>query len=159
MTFINTKEKENVSNSNFQDLISSYRQDPFVGHLSTPITNSKLTRAYLSTLPLYNNELSPLLKGSIIGISHGYFLFGPFTYLGPLRNTDATAFIGFLSALSLLIIVTFFAFLYGHVSLKRGELNESFGFNRTNWNKFLSGFSLGGFTGVSLAYFLTKVLI
>lgn len=158
MTLTNTKEKENVSNSNLQDLISSYKKDPFVGHLSTPITNSKLTRAYLSMLPLYNEELSPLLKGSIIGITHGYFLFGPFTYLGPLRNTEATAFIGFLSSLSLLIIITFFAFLYGHVSLKKSEIKNSGVFNRGNWNKLLSGFSLGGFTGVSLAYFLTKIL-
>ena len=60
------------------NLVKQYKNDPFTGHLSTPITTSLLTRLILSNLPLYREGLSPILKGLEIGISHGYFLIGPF---------------------------------------------------------------------------------
>jgi len=40
------------SNTSF-DLISPFQGDPFVGHLSTPITSSHITKRYLSLLPAY----------------------------------------------------------------------------------------------------------
>jgi len=155
------QEKKDLVTKNSFDVISIYKNDPFVGHLSTPITNSKIVRTYLNLLPLYNKELSPFLKGSLIGIFHGYFLFGPFTLLGPLRNTEPMYFVGFLSALSLLIIINLFSNLYGHVTFKNtSETNQNNLFsNGKEWNKFISGFSLGGFAGVSLGYILTKLFL
>ena len=33
------------------EVVSPFQDDPFVGHLSTPITTSSLTKTYLSLLP------------------------------------------------------------------------------------------------------------
>ena len=38
------------------DLISPFEKDPFIGHLSTPITTSNLTKAYLASLPIYQKN-------------------------------------------------------------------------------------------------------
>ena len=37
--------------ANTYDVVSAFQGDPFVGHLSTPITTSSITRTYLSLLP------------------------------------------------------------------------------------------------------------
>ena len=55
------------------DVVSPFHNDPFVGHLSTPITTSNFTKSYLSLLPAYKAGLSPLLRGINIGFVHGYF--------------------------------------------------------------------------------------
>lgn len=160
MAIANTeKEKSDLDKKNSIDAISLYKNDPFVGHLSTPITTSKIVRTYLNLLPLYNQELSPFLKGSLIGIFHGYFLFGPFALLGPLRNTEPKYFIGFLAALSLLIIINLFSALYGHVTFNNNITKNNVFSTSKEWNKLISGFSLGGFAGVSLAYILTKIFL
>ena len=70
------------------NFIKPYNDDPFVGHLATPITSSSVTRAILKNLPAYRFGLTPLLRGLEIGLAHGYFLIGPFAKLGPLRNSD-----------------------------------------------------------------------
>ena len=67
--------------------IKPYNDDPSVGHLSTPITSSAATKAYLASLPAYRKGLSPLLRGLEIGMAHGYLLLGPFEKLGPLRDS------------------------------------------------------------------------
>jgi photosystem I subunit 11 len=69
------------------NFIKPYNDDPFVGHLATPITSSAVTRAILRNLPAYRFGLTPLLRGLEIGLAHGYFLMGPFVKLGPLRNS------------------------------------------------------------------------
>ena len=70
------------------NFIKPYNDDPFVGHLATPITSSAVTRALLKNLPAYRFGLTPLSRGLEIGLAHGYFLLGPFVTLGPLRNSD-----------------------------------------------------------------------
>src|SRR5210317_2293319 len=100
------------------NFIKPYNDDPFVGHLATPITSSAVTRAILQNLPAYRFGLTPLLRGLEIGLAHGYFLIGPFTMLGPLRNSDVGLLAGFLSTIGLifffllvfLIFVLFFFF-------------------------------------------------
>ena len=53
------------------DMVSPFQGDPFVGHLSTPITTSSLTKGYLNLLPAYKAGFSPLLRGINIGSVHG----------------------------------------------------------------------------------------
>ena len=89
------------------NFIKPYNDDPFVGHLATPITSSAVTRALLMNLPAYRFGLTPLLRGLEIGLAHGYFLIGPFTKLGPLRNSDIALLSGFLSTVGLILILTF----------------------------------------------------
>lgn len=144
----------NKSSEKPYDVVSSFEGDPFVGHLSTPITTSNITKTYLSLLPAYKTGLSPLLRGINIGLIHGYFLLGPFVKLGPLRDSQVAIFVGFLSALSLLIILTTCLFLYGYVNFRENKL-VSF-LNPKGWREFTSGFLLGGFGGVSVAYVLLK---
>ena len=98
------------------DVVSSFEGDPFVGHLSTPITTSTLTKTYLSLLPAYKVGLSPLLRGINIGFVHGYFLLGPFVKLGPLRDSQVANFVGFVSTISLIIILTTCLLIYGFVT-------------------------------------------
>ena len=51
------------------NFIKPYNDDPFVGHLATPITSSAVTRAILQNLPAYRFGLTPLLRGLEIGLA------------------------------------------------------------------------------------------
>jgi photosystem I subunit 11 len=143
------------------DVVSPFQGDPFVGHLSTPITSSDLTKTYLNLLPAYKAGLSPLLRGINIGFVHGYFLLGPFVKLGPLRDSQVANFVGFVSTISLLIILTTCLIIYGFVTfsknqnLKQTPVNL---LNRKGWNQFTSGFIVGGFGGTGIAYILLKLI-
>ena len=108
------------------NFIKPYNDDPFVGHLATPITSSSLTRALLKNLPAYRFGLTPLLRGLEIGLAHGYFLIGPFAKLGPLRDSDIGLLAGFLSTVGLILILTLGLTIYGAASFgqeKALELN------------------------------------
>jgi photosystem I subunit 11 len=136
------------------NLVKQYKNDPFTGHLSTPITTSLLTRLILSNLPLYRNGLSPILKGLEIGISHGYFLIGPFVTFGPLRNSSIANFAGLLSTFGLLCILVIGLIIYGNVSFEESNLK-----NKSEWNKFTFGFLIGGFGGAGFAFSLLNYVV
>ena len=147
------------------DVVAPFQGDPFVGHLSTPITTSNLTKNYLSLLPAYKSGLSPLLRGINIGFVHGYFLLGPFTKLGPLRDSEVANFIGFVSTLSLIVIMTACLLMYGYVTFSQSkkiigeEKKSAVDFlNPIGWRQFSSGFILGGFGGSGIAYILLKLV-
>ncbi len=135
------------------NFIKPYNDDPFVGHLSTPITSSAVTRTILGNLPAYRSGLSPLLRGLEIGLAHGYFLIGPFTYLGPLRNTDVALLAGFLSTLGLIIIATLGLTVYGYATFQDNTNNPKMDLqSRKGWDQFKSGFLVGAFGGSGFAY-------
>lgn len=150
----------NKSDNSF-DLISPFQGDPFVGHLSTPISNSSLTKSYLSLLPAYKKGLSPLLRGINIGFVHGYLLLGPFAELGPLRDSNVANFVGFVSTISLIIILTTCLLIYGFVTFSQNKIVDSQNsidfLSSKGWNQFTSGFIIGGFGGTSIAYALLKL--
>jgi photosystem I subunit XI len=151
----------NTKQDNAYQVVSAFQDDPFVGHLSTPITTSSLTRTYLNLLPAYKSGLSPLLRGLNIGFVHGYFLLGPFVKLGPLRDSSVANFVGFVSDISLIIILTTGLLIYGYVSFsdKKEVKNSNIDFlNSKGWSQFTSGFIVGGFGGASIAYILLKFL-
>lgn len=136
--------------------IKPFNDDPSVGHLSTPITSSSATKVYLNNLPAYRKGLSPLLRGLEIGMAHGYLLLGPFAKLGPLRSSEISLLIGFLSASGLITILTICLTIYGKVtfqdSVEEDSSNELL--TKTNWNRFTSGFFIGAFGGISFAYLI-----
>ena len=144
------------------EVVSPFQDDPFVGHLSTPITTSSLTKTYLSLLPAYKKGLSPLLRGINIGFVHGYLLLGPFVKCGPLRDSQMANFVGFVSTISLLIILTTCLLIYGFVTFKNNdEANNQAKLNwltSKGWSQFTSGFIVGGFGGASIAYVLLKLI-
>lgn len=139
------------------NFIKPYNNDPFVGHLSTPVTTSAVTRAFLGNLPVYRNGLSPLLRGLEVGMAHGYLLVGPFEKLGPLRNSEVALLSGFLSAVGLIIILTVCLTIYGKVSFQESTkstvkfANKDL-FTEYGWSQFASGFLIGAFGGAGFAY-------
>jgi photosystem I subunit 11 len=168
-TFLSTEEISTKSSSfgnkvesrKAYDVVSSFEGDPFVGHLSTPITTSTLTSTYLSLLPAYKTGLSPLLRGIYIGFVHAYFLVGPFVKLGPLRDSSVANFVGFVSTLSLIIILTTCLLIYGYVTFsdKKTTKKPVIDFlSSTGWGQFTSGFIVGGFAGAGIAYTLLKLI-
>jgi photosystem I subunit 11 len=155
--------------------IKPYALDPFVGHLATPVTTSAFTRAYLRLLPAYRPNLTPLTRGTEIGFTHGYFLFGPFYSYGPLRPADilhSQAIVPFSAALLativLVVILTVALSMYGRVTHEIYEgallvqiLNRKAKTDKAKvfldgqdelktvvgWQKFAQGFLRGGVIG------------
>ena len=137
------------------NFIKPYNNDPFVGHLATPITSSAVTRAILQNLPAYRVGLTPLLRGLEIGLAHGYFLMGPFATLGPLRNSSVALYAGFLSTIGLIIILTIGLTIYGVATFgqEKSQLaNENDLQTKKAWDQFKGGFLVGAFGGSGFAY-------
>lgn len=141
------------------NFIKPYNNDSSVGHLSTPITSSAVTKAFLGNLPAYRTGLSPLLRGLEVGMAHGYFLIGPFDKLGPLRNSPVALLVGFLSTIGLIIILTVCLTIYGNVTFqKTSNFYERFS-NKDlqtfeGWTQFRSGFFIGAVGGSGVAYLI-----
>ena len=139
------------------NFVKPYKNDPFVGHLSTPITTSAATKAILGNLPAYRPGLSSVLRGLEIGMAHGYFFVGPFTKLGPLRNSDVGLLAGFLSAVGLIIILSVGLTIYGNATFSEVSKGEGLQ-TQEGWEKFTGGFVIGAFGGAGFAYLLLSNL-
>jgi photosystem I subunit 11 len=133
--------------------INPYNDDPFVGNLSTPISTSSFTRSFLSNLPAYRSGLSPLLRGLEIGMTHGYFLVGPFYKLGPLRDSDVALLSGLFSSIGLIVIMSACLAIYGVVSFEETESADALQTSK-GWKQFTSGWLVGSIGGASFAYIL-----
>ena len=139
------------------NFVKPYKNDPFVGHLSTPITTSAATKAILGNLPAYRPGLSSVLRGLEIGMAHGYFFVGPFTKLGPLRNSDVGLLAGFLSAVGLILILSVGLTIYGNATFSESSKGEGLQ-SQEGWEKFTGGFVIGAFGGAGFAYLLQSNL-
>jgi photosystem I subunit 11 len=133
--------------------INPYNDDPFVGNLSTPISTSSFTRSFLSNLPAYRSGLSPLLRGLEIGMTHGYFLVGPFYKLGPLRDSDVALLSGLFSSIGLIVIMSACLAIYGVVSFEENDSADALQTSK-GWKQFTSGWLVGSIGGSSFAYIL-----
>lgn len=136
--------------SNF---IKPYNDDPFVGNLATPVSTSSFTRNLLSNLPAYRVGLSPILRGLEIGVTHGYFLVGPFYKLGPLRSSDVALLSGFFASIGLIFIMTACLAIYGVVSFEENQPSDQLQ-SAKGWRQFTSGWLVGAVGGASFAYIL-----
>lgn len=134
------------------NFIKPYNDDPFVGHLATPITSSSLTRALLKNLPAYRFGLTPLLRGLEIGLAHGYFLIGPFAKLGPLRDSDIGLLAGFLSTVGLILILTLGLTIYGAASFGQDKSNSTQLQTKKSWDQFKGGFFVGACGSAGFAF-------
>ena len=92
-------------------------------------------------------------------------MLGPFVKLGPLRDSQVANFVGFVSTISLLIILTTCLLIYGFVSFSDSKTTEGSDkkelvdfLNSKGWSQFTSGFIVGGFGGTSIAYILLKLV-
>ena len=138
-------------------LVQPYKGDPFVGHLSTPISDSNLTKAFINNLPIYRQGISPILRGLEVGMAHGYFIFGPMAKLGPLRDATVANIGGLMSTIALVLIATICLSFYGIVSFP-GNKAESEDSLKTpeGWSQFTGGFFIGGMGGAVMAFFLIE---
>ena len=138
------------------NFIKPYNDDPFVGHLATPITSSAVTRAILKNLPAYRFGLTPLLRGLEIGLAHGYFLMGPFVKLGPLRDSDIGLLAGFLSTIGLILILTLGLTIYGVAAFGQDTIQttsaETDLQTRKAWDQFKGGFFVGACGSAGFAF-------
>ena len=134
--------------------------DPQIGNLATPINSSGIVQNWIKNLPLYRPGLAAGRRGLEIGMAHGYFIYGPFALLGPLRNTSAGDVVGLLSATGLIIILTVALSVYGKVQAVAdqgtittpqipNELKTSAG-----WSSFTTSFLIGGLGGALVAFVL-----
>nr|QQP22349.1 photosystem I subunit XI [Cryptophyta sp. CCMP2293] len=133
--------------------IKPYNDDPFVGNLATPVSTSSFTKSLLSNLPAYRAGLSPLYRGLEIGMTHGYFLVGPFYKLGPLRNSDVALLSGYFSAVGLIVIMVACLTIYGMVSFENNDVKDELQSSQ-GWQQFTSGWLVGSVGGASFAYIL-----
>lgn len=138
--------------------------DPFDGNLATPINYSGFTRTFINNLPAYRRGLNPFRRGLEVGMAHGYWLFGPFAWAGPLRDTPIANLAGLLSTIGLLIISTLAISLYAYsnppaptVTITTPRPPEDFR-SSEGWNEYGGGFLIGGVGGAALAYFLVSNL-
>lgn len=136
------------------ELIKPYKGDPFIGHLSTPISDSDFTRAFIGNLPAYRKGLSPLLRGLEIGMAHGYFLVGPWTVFGPLRDSEHAAVGGLISAVALILIATACLSIYGLATFQGEDSSSNSLQTSEGWSQFTGGFFVGATGGAFVAYLL-----
>ena len=82
--------------------------------------------------------------------------------MGPLRDSQVANFVGFVSTISLLIILTACLIIYGFVTFsKNSDNNETIEVDfltRKGWRQFTSGFIVGGFGGAGIAYVFLKLI-
>ena len=123
-----------------EQLIKPYNGDPFTGHLSTPISDSPFTRAFIGNLPAYRKGLSPLLRGLEIGLAHGYFIIGPWVKLGPLRDSDVANVGGLISGVALILIATLCLSAYGLVTFQGDHTSKDSLQSADGWSQFTGGF-------------------
>jgi photosystem I subunit XI len=139
------------------DLIKPYNGDPFTGHLSTPISDSDFTRAFIGNLPAYRRGLSPILRGLEVGLAHGYFLIGPWVKLGPLRDSEFAAVGGLISGIAMILIATGCLSAYGLATFSGDEETSGNSLQSAEgWSQFAGGFFIGGSCGVLAAFLLLQ---
>jgi photosystem I subunit XI len=142
-----------------EQLVKPWGGDPFVGHLSTPVSDSGFTRAFIGNLPAYRPGLSPLLRGLEVGMAHGYFLVGPFMLLGPLRDSDNAALGGLIGAIGLILTATIGLSAHGLARFQGDHSGNSSDLQTAGgWSKFSSGFLIGAMGGAFFAYLLLSNL-
>jgi photosystem I subunit XI len=138
-----------------EELIKPYNGDPFVGNLSTPISDSAFTRAFIGNLPAYRKGLSPILRGLEIGMAHGYFLSNPWLKFGPLRDSDVAALGALISGIALIMLATACLSAYGIVSFQKGGGSDPLQ-TAEGWSQFSAGFFVGAMGGAFASFFLLE---
>ncbi|GAA6622275.1 photosystem I reaction center protein subunit XI [Scytonema sp. NUACC26] len=156
--------KNRPSDARNREVVFPEWRDPQRGNLETPINASPLTKWYINNLPAYRPGITTFRRGLEIGMAHGYWIFGPFAKLGPLRDTADANLAGLLATLGLIVIATGSLSLYGnsnpsqpHVTVTTPNPPEAFK-SGEGWNNFASAFLIGGIGGAVVAYLLTSNL-
>jgi photosystem I subunit XI len=146
-------------------VVKAYNDDPFTGDLATPISASGFTKAFIYNLPAYRKGVSPLIRGLEVGMAHGYFLVGPWTIFGPLRDAEGAAALGGLvSAIGLILLATACMSAYGLATFPKDDSQAAYFKSNPmapddlqtgmGWSQFAGGFFVGAMGGAFVAYFI-----
>lgn len=153
--------KNSPSDPRNREVVFPAGRDPQWGNLETPVNASPLSKWYINNLPVYRPGLTPFRRALEIGMAHGYWIFGPFAKLGPLRDTPNANLAGLLASIGLVVILTAGLSLYANsnppqplasVTATPPDAFQS----KEGWNNFASAFLIGGIGGAVVAYFLTS---
>ncbi|QDZ22117.1 subunit XI of photosystem I reaction center [Chloropicon primus] len=158
-------------------VIKPINGDPFIGMLETPVTSAPIVANFLSNLPAYRTSVAPVLRGVEIGLTHGFFITGPFIKLGPLRGMEGNVpeVAGCLAGGGIVLILTLGLTIYGIASFQGedGRMSEEKLAPKTltgrsissdplmskqGWEEFTSGFLVGGLSAVLYSYICTQLL-
>lgn len=158
--------KDRPSDPRNREVVFPAYGDPQNGNLETPINDSSLSKWFINNLPAYRKGLTLQRRGLEIGMAHGYWLFGPFAKLGPLRDADIANLAGLLSTIGLVIISTASIALYANSNPPKpvqtvttpNPPNELVSKTTEGWNEWATGFLLGGIGGAVVAYLVTDYL-
>jgi photosystem I subunit XI len=137
--------------------------DPQEGNLATPINSSKLTRWFINQLPAYRLGISSFQRGLQVGLSHGFWLVGPFVALGPLRNTHIAIIAGLCATIGVIVIATLALIAYASSSplppiATLTTPNPPTDLTRPQgWQEFARGFWFGGMAGALFAAVLLVI--
>jgi photosystem I subunit 11 len=148
-----------------REVVSPAGRDPQQGNLETPVNASPLVKWFINNLPAYRPGLTPFRRGLEVGMAHGYFIFGPFAKLGPLRDASNANLAGLLGSIGLVVILTAALSLYANSNPQKALASvtvpnppvDAFT-SKESWNNFASAFLIGGIGGAVTAYFLTSNL-
>ena len=105
----------------------------------------------MANLPCYREGLTNKLRGLEVGLAHGYFLYGPFVTLGPMRASPVAPWAGLLSAVGLVIICTIAQMLYAIADQQRNTPLID--------QEFTGGFMVGGFGGAFFAFAISMAIL
>merc|ERR1712224_167036 len=72
----------------------------------TPVNAGKFAKDFVGAWAWYREGLRPWQRGLEIGLAHGYFVIGPFTSLGQLRDTPEAATVGLLAGVVVIGMAT-----------------------------------------------------
>ncbi|MBD2665202.1 photosystem I reaction center subunit XI [Richelia sinica FACHB-800] len=146
-----------------REVVSVAGGDPQIGNLETPVNSSPLVKWYIGNLPAYRAGLTPLRRGLEIGMAHGYFIYGPFAKLGPLRDAANGNLAGLLASVGLIVTLTAALSLYANSNPPKALASVTVpnppvdAFNsKESWNNFAGAFLIGGIGGAVVAFFLTS---
>jgi len=134
-----------------------YSDDMQSANVLTPINNAPFVRFFIDNLPIKRQGLDPLFRGLEVGMAHGYWMFGPFTLLGPLRLTanrppdflQLQVAAALVSTIALVMVCTLALSLYATVGP-----DDDTNFGGEGWSRFAGGWLIGGVGGALFAALL-----
>eukprot|EP00438_Fugacium_kawagutii_P021282 Skav235202 [mRNA] locus=scaffold4495:16402:24522:- [translate_table: standard] len=146
-------------------------KEPFAGdQVQTLLENGRWSKQYLSNLAFYREAgtmalsgLKPWQRGLEIGMAHGYFLslggqgwIGPFTSLGPLRNTPEAATVGLLCGCAIVGIVSVGGLIFGS-TIKPTRFDKPGDKPAAGFIEMINWHAIGGLGGAGFAHALITI--
>jgi len=137
--------------------------DPQEGNLATPVNSSTLTRWFINQLPVYRPDISPFQCGLQVGLSHGFWLLGPFVALGPLRHTPLALLAGLVATIALVVIAALTIAVYAEseplppIATLTTPHPPTVLSTPQGWQELARGFLFGGIAGAVFAAILLLI--